>query len=53
MDGLTYIRLVIVGVGLAYAFVFGHVAGPAMALFIIGVLELASIADHRQGEAPG
>lgn len=44
---MTYLRLAIVGAGLADALVFDHITGAITALIVLGILESCAIADDR------
>jgi hypothetical protein len=44
---MQYLRLAIVGAGIADGVVFNHVAGAITALIVVGILDLYAIADAR------
>jgi hypothetical protein len=47
MHVVSYIRLFFIGAGLLDGVVFGHLTGPIMALVVVGIFEVASLADER------
>jgi hypothetical protein len=43
----VYVKLAIIGAGLADGLIFDHISGAIAALIVLGILELCTIADDR------
>jgi hypothetical protein len=50
--GPIYLRLAIIGAGLADGLLFGHVTGPVTALVLLGIFDMCILSDARSKQKP-